>query len=99
MAADEVMLESAGQGIASLRFYEWSLPSLSLGYFQSAEMRLHDPALAGLEWVRRLTGGGALVHDHELTYALALPASSPWLRELGRANEWIAIMHGVITQA
>ncbi len=78
MAADEALLESAAAGVASLRFYTWSEPTLSLGYFQPAADRLTDPRLAGLAWLRRASGGAALVHHHEVTYALALPAGSPW---------------------
>lgn len=75
MAADEVLAETAAHGQASLRFYGWSEPTLSLGYFQPASARFADPLLASLPWVRRPSGGAALVHHHELTYALALPAS------------------------
>src|SRR5262245_25028554 len=78
MAADEVLLESAAQGMASLRLYEWSEPTLSLGYFQPERRRLDDERLAGLPFVRRMTGGDALVHHYEVTYALALPAGRPW---------------------
>lgn len=81
MAADEVLLESAAEsGRASLRFYEWSEPTLSLGYFQSASVRETDAKLQKLPWVRRATGGAALVHDREITYALALPPGRPWQR-------------------
>lgn len=76
MAADEVLLESAITGTASLRFYQWSEPTLSLGYFQPATKRLEAPLLADLPFVRRASGGDALVHHHELTYCLAVPAKS-----------------------
>jgi len=52
MAADEVLLESAAAGVASLRFYDWSEPTVSLGYFQPRGARL-----AGLPYVRRPSGG------------------------------------------
>jgi lipoate-protein ligase A len=78
MAADEVLLESAAQGQASLRFYGWSEATLSLGYFQPERRRFDDERLAGLPFVRRPSGGDALVHHHELTYALAVPAGPPW---------------------
>src|SRR5437868_10093883 len=78
MAADEVLLESAVAGMASLRFYGWSAPTVSLGYFQPERMRRADERLARLAYVRRPTGGGALVHHHEVTYALALPANPAW---------------------
>jgi lipoate-protein ligase A len=96
MAADEVLLESASEGIASLRFYAWREPTLSLGYFQPAAMRWSDPRLARLAWVRRPTGGAALVHDHELTYALALPAGPPWQV---RGESWVCRFHHIITAA
>jgi len=74
MALDEALLQAAeSDGVAWLRFYRWSEPTLSLGYFQShADRRLH-PAGAGCPLVRRSTGGGAIVHDRELTYSIVLP--------------------------
>jgi lipoate-protein ligase A len=78
MADDEALLAAALAGTASLRFYGWSSATLSIGYFQpSAEARARA-SLAGLPWVRRPSGGSALVHHHELTYALALPPGLPW---------------------
>ncbi|MBY0515073.1 MAG: lipoate--protein ligase family protein [Gemmataceae bacterium] len=77
MAADEALLEAAAAGTASLRYYTWTEPTVSLGYFQPAAGRAAPP-LDRLAWVRRATGGAALVHHHELTYALALPAGPPW---------------------
>ncbi|MBI1918379.1 MAG: lipoate--protein ligase family protein, partial [Planctomycetes bacterium] len=80
MASDEVLLRSAASGQPSLRFYGWTEATLSLGYFQAAARRLEDPLLRDLPVVRRPTGGDALVHHHELTYCLAVPAQpAPWL--------------------
>lgn len=71
MAMDEALLESAGtagQG-SCLRFYAWDVPTISLGYFQrSADRRTHEPSRP-CPLVRRATGGGAIVHDLELTYS------------------------------
>jgi lipoyl(octanoyl) transferase len=93
MSADEALLESAAlHGVASLRFYTWSEPTLSLGYFQPAADRLADPNLAGLAWVRRATGGAAIVHHHEVTYALALPPGREW----ASAEHWICRVHHMI---
>ena len=97
MAADEAMLHAAAAGVASLRFYTWAVPTLSLGYFQPAAARLTDPKLAGLAWVRRASGGAALVHHHELTYALALPAGRPW-QDAGD-EPWGCRFHHVVTRA
>lgn len=92
MAADEAMLESAARGVASLRFYTWSEPTLSLGYFQPAEDRAAAPNLARLVWVRRSTGGAAIVHHRELTYALALPPGKQWYS----AEHWICRFHHIL---
>ncbi len=93
MAADEVLLNSALAGTASLRFYQWITPTLSLGYFQPATRRGEFPQLAGLPWLRRQSGGGAIVHHLELTYALALPAGSPWQRP---GLSWATQFHKVL---
>jgi lipoate-protein ligase A len=91
MAADEALLETAAErGLASLRFYTWSEPTLSLGYFQHASAVQTLPG--NLPWVRRSTGGAAIVHHRELTYCLALPDGlAP------RAGEsWICRFHGLL---
>src|ERR671913_186039 len=92
MAADEALLESAVRGVASLRFYTWSAPTLSLGYFQHAAERTSDANLARLAWVRRSTGGAAIVHHHELTYALALPPGKEW----ASPENWICRFHHAV---
>jgi lipoate-protein ligase A len=96
MAADEVMLDRAVAGFASLRFYGWTAPTLSLGYFQPEAVRHTDPRLAKLPYVRRASGGAALVHDRELTYALALPAGFGWQP---KGQSWICRMHAIIAVA
>lgn len=73
MAVDEALLETAAAGGgATLRFYEWSEPTLSLGYFQQAADRSTHRATRDCPFVRRQTGGGAILHDLELTYSLAV---------------------------
>ena len=57
MAADEVLLESAVAGVASLRFYTWTPATVSLGYFQPVRVRDDDARLAALPFVRRPSGG------------------------------------------
>ena len=73
MAVDEALLESAAAGASTLRFYEWSEPTLSLGYFQAASDRDAHPPSKDCPLVRRASGGGAIVHDRELTYSFAAP--------------------------
>ncbi len=78
MALDEAILESAAaDGLATLRFYRWEEPTLSLGYFQRHDNRRHHRASLNCPLTRRPSGGGAIVHDQELTYSLALPGSHP----------------------
>ncbi len=75
MAVDELLLqETASQGTASLRIYAWKVPTLSLGYFQPIAARAGHLASLACPIVRRRSGGGALVHDREITYCLTLPA-------------------------
>jgi lipoate-protein ligase A len=76
MAIDEVLLErAAGENRAHLRIYRWDEPTVSLGYFQGVVERDTHPPSARCAIVRRPTGGGAIVHDLEITYALALPGA------------------------
>jgi lipoate-protein ligase A len=78
MALDEAVLEATKvDGVGTLRFYSWREPTLSLGSFQAhAERKLHAASLA-CPLVRRASGGGAILHDDELTYSIVLPQSHP----------------------
>jgi lipoate-protein ligase A len=78
MALDEALLDSAqSEGLASLRFYSWREPALSLGYFQAHADRTGHVASRGCRLVRRASGGGAILHDREVTYSIALPHLHP----------------------
>ena len=79
MAVDEALLESANEtGVTTLRIYQWAEPTLSLGYFQkSADRELHQ-ASTDCQMVRRSSGGGAILHDQEITYSLSLPGTNRW---------------------
>ncbi len=70
MAIDEALLEVAT--IPSIRFYRWSSPALSFGYFE----RFADvaPYAAKRDLVRRWTGGGIVFHGDDLTYSIIIPA-------------------------
>jgi lipoate-protein ligase A len=82
MAVDEMLLDWAAEHrTACLRFYQWETPTLSLGYFQSYEDRWSHAASRDCPAVRRLTGGGAILHDAELTYGLVLPAQHRLARD------------------
>ena len=75
MGVDEALLASAIQhGTPSLRFYGWAGPWLSLGYAQPLEPeQARQLEAAGVGWVRRVTGGRAVLHGADLTYSIAAP--------------------------
>ncbi len=76
MAVDQAIAEAVQDGDAppTLRFYTWWPRALSLGYHQPVQLVDRPLALRlGIDVVRRLTGGGALLHSDELTYAMAIP--------------------------
>ncbi len=76
MAFDEALLEAvrAGESPPTVRFYGWDPPCLSLGAFQPVST-VDRAACAdlGIDLVRRPTGGAAVLHDREVTYAVVLP--------------------------
>src|SRR4051812_39191932 len=97
MAVDEALLETAAAtGLATLRFYQWSEPTLSLGYFQNIDQRAHHAPSADCPVVRRSSGGGAIVHDRELTYSLAVPEILP---SHSRASELYEKCHSAFIAA
>jgi lipoate-protein ligase A len=78
MAVDEALLEAAAaEGQCTLRFYQWAEPTLSLGYFQAYEDRQQHEASRRSAVVRRTSGGGAIMHDIDVTYSLAVPERHP----------------------
>ncbi len=74
MALDEALLDwhSKGKIHPVVRFYEWNPATLSVGYFQKAEKEINLDAVKrhGYGFVRRPTGGRAVLHDKELTYSV-----------------------------
>ncbi len=81
MDRDETMLShiAGGHSRSMVRIYEWSSPTVSLGYFQRDDAEV-DPRLLDCPRVKRVTGGGAILHDVELTYCCALPAVHDFCR-------------------
>jgi lipoate-protein ligase A len=82
MAIDEALLDSVAfdPSMAVVRTYEWSIPTLSLGYFQRTVDFESDSRWSTVPIVRRPTGGGALWHDIEVTYAVVIPGHHPFAR-------------------
>jgi lipoate-protein ligase A len=73
MGVDEALMRSAVRtDRPTLRFYHWKGPWLSLGYGQSVSAeRIEACERAGVGWIRRVSGGRAVLHGEDLTYALA----------------------------
>lgn len=75
MAIDEAVLGSVARGDSTptLRFYRWDPSAVSIGCFQGLnyEVDMERVSEVGVDVVRRITGGGAVFHDHEgeLTYS------------------------------
>lgn len=79
MAADEVLAgEAVRLNCPLVRFYRWSRMTVSLGAFQPIAAAESESAIALLPRVRRPSGGGAIVHGSDLTYAVAVPRDHPW---------------------
>jgi len=81
MAIDEAVFLSCQQGksLPTIRLYGWTPPAVSLGYFQKAENAINFEACKrrGVDVVKRLSGGRAVLHDKELTYSLICPEGTP----------------------
>lgn len=93
MALDEALLEAMPRWRRPvLRFYGWTEPAASFGYFQKYAEVADATSLRPL--VRRPTGGGLVPHARDWTYSLAFPAGHEWhsLRASAsyiRVHEWI----------
>ncbi len=100
MAVDEFLLDRIEKegGAPVLRLYSFRPPAITLGYHQDAAKAIDLPAAAadGLDIVRRITGGRALLHDGELTYSVTAPIGPPFGQ--GLADTFLVIA-GVIVSA
>jgi lipoate-protein ligase A len=84
MNGDLWMLKAcAATGCLVARVYAWNPPAVSLGYFQKKEdINIDFCCREGIPIVKRVTGGGAIFHQHEITFSLALPLKYPGLPEV-----------------
>jgi lipoyl(octanoyl) transferase len=93
MAVDETLLLHAAQWCGPvLRFYSWSEPAASFGYFQKYETVSQLTHLRPL--MRRCTGGGLVTHNADWTYSLVFPAAHPWYQlraeeSYHKLHQWI----------
>ena len=80
MALDEAILTALAEGKSqpTLRFFAWEPPCLSIGYNQAAvEVDITKCRQAGVDFVRRPTGGRAILHTDELTYSIVASQDEP----------------------
>ncbi len=97
MALDEALLR-ADPIVPTLRTYSWDPWTLSLGYFQTADPnRLAMVRDEGFGVTRRPTGGGAIFHGPELTYAVVCPLDEPGFPR--EAEGAYGVVHGFIREA
>ncbi len=96
MALDAALLEAAESGRRTLRLYAWDPPTLSFGRNEPATRRYDRSAITGrgLAAVRRPTGGRAVWHHREVTYAVAAPADT-----FGSLRETYHEIHAVLAEA
>jgi lipoate-protein ligase A len=77
MAFDYSLLRAVAdkQSLPVLRLYGWKDPTLTIGYFQSPaeETDANSCAAHSVQVIRRITGGGAVFHEHEITYSIVYP--------------------------
>jgi lipoate-protein ligase A len=76
MAIDSAIMHAISKkdSISTLRFYGWDPPCVSIGYSQSInDINLEKCRKKGYTWVRRPTGGRAVLHIDELTYSVIAP--------------------------
>lgn len=82
MALDDALLQAVADGTSPpiLRLYRWQPATLTIGYAQklAAGVDLDACRKAGLALVRRPTGGRAVLHDVEVTYAVIAPCTPPF---------------------
>lgn len=99
MAIDEAVLDevSVGNSLPTLRLYGWKPAAVSIGYFQSLEEEVDLAACSrfGVSYVRRMTGGGAVLHEDEITYSIHIPEKSA-LVPSGILESYAKISGGVI---
>ena len=96
MALDHALAELLGPSEGVVRLYGWERPTVSFGRHEPAA-GLYDLGVAerlGVAFVRRPTGGRAVLHDRELTYSVIAPA-----RALGGARSAYGTINACLSEA
>jgi lipoyl(octanoyl) transferase len=100
MARDEALLRRviAKESEPCVRFYQWRPAGLSLGRFQKIDKGVDLDACRkyGVDVVRRLTGGEAVLHDDELTYSIAIPFTHPKFDGRGVVDTYKTISRALV---
>lgn len=100
MALDETLLRQQINNSLppSIRFYRWKPAALSVGCLQKVQdeidlemCRKHD-----IDFVRRPTGGKAVLHDDELTYSITIPASHRKMGGSGVVDSYLTISKALV---
>jgi lipoate-protein ligase A len=80
MAYDESLMDCVNdKNTVFLRFFNFSPVSVSLGYHQEAGDWLKELENRGFKWVRRRTGGRAVVHSSDCTYSMVFHRNNPYI--------------------
>jgi len=81
MAIDRAILVANSKKMVppTVRFYGWAPSAISIGYFQQLQGEVDIDACEnhGVDYVRRITGGGAVFHENELTYSIVVSEDHP----------------------
>jgi lipoate-protein ligase A len=82
MARDYAILKHVARGgMPTVRMYRWAPAAVTIGYFQVRDDETDYDACSRdrIPVIRRITGGGAVFHDAEVTYSVAVPLGDPRL--------------------
>jgi lipoate-protein ligase A len=99
MGIDEAIVQRLADASSppTIRFYRWKPACITIGYFQdmAAEVDLAACRNAGVDCLRRVTAGGAVFHEAELTYSIVLPLGTP-LSPLDILESYSRICSGLV---
>ncbi len=101
MAVDEAILTACANEISppTLRIYDWTNPAISLGRLQKITPNSIDIEyckMAGIDIVRRPTGGRGVLHGHDVTFSIVLPEENLPKEFRGVRNSHRWLMAGIV---